>query len=130
MAHATLSCIRAAHWWASVCAVPSVESRLAWSSRKRGTAELALVREIETAYEEPEEQPVEEGPRNEYRLAESDEPVVARATVLAVCGTCGARLFPRVELVGRKVRCPDCFQPVLVPRASGGAAREKAAAGR
>lgn len=34
---------------------------------------------------------------------------------LVVCPTCATRLFPRRDLVGRRVRCPDCRQPVRVP---------------
>ncbi len=30
------------------------------------------------------------------------------------CGVCGAVLHPRAELIGKRVRCPDCFKPVLV----------------
>ena len=57
----------------------------------------------------------EAGTANEYRLSDTDQPGEQPKTVLAVCKVCGARLFPKVELVGRRVRCPDCFQPVLVP---------------
>jgi DNA-directed RNA polymerase subunit RPC12/RpoP len=52
---------------------------------------------------------------HEYSLSETETPREQPQTVLAVCGVCGARLFPRVELVGKRVRCPDCFKPVRVP---------------
>ena len=51
---------------------------------------------------------------SEYRLSETDQPGEQPKTVLTTCGTCGARLYPRVELVGKRVKCPDCFKPVLV----------------
>jgi DNA-directed RNA polymerase subunit RPC12/RpoP len=51
----------------------------------------------------------------EYRVVEPgvttvDEP----ACFLLLCPTCGARMHPSVELVGKRVRCPDCERPVLV----------------
>lgn len=52
----------------------------------------------------------------EYDLSEGDRPRDQRPRVLAVCGTCGAKLYPRADLAGRRVRCPDCFKPVVVPR--------------
>ena len=55
-----------------------------------------------------------EGAGSEYRLSESDQPVERPPTVLVVCGVCGARLHPRSDLIGKHVRCPDCFKPVLV----------------
>jgi DNA-directed RNA polymerase subunit RPC12/RpoP len=51
----------------------------------------------------------------EYKLSETDQPIEQPQTVLATCGTCSARLHPRIELVGKRVRCPDCGRPVLVP---------------
>lgn len=36
--------------------------------------------------------------------------------VRVVCPTCRAVLHPRVERAGRRVRCPDCYSAVLVPR--------------
>jgi DNA-directed RNA polymerase subunit RPC12/RpoP len=56
------------------------------------------------------------GVASEYQLSGTDQPGEQPKTVLAVCGVCGARLFPKVELVGKRVRCPDCFKPVLVPK--------------
>ena len=51
----------------------------------------------------------------EYRVVEAgvatvDEP----ACFLLRCPICGARMHPKVELVGKRVRCPDCERPVLV----------------
>jgi DNA-directed RNA polymerase subunit M/transcription elongation factor TFIIS len=37
------------------------------------------------------------------------------ATFLVLCPLCSARLHPRVEHVGRKVKCPDCDRPFVVP---------------
>ncbi|HEY2838376.1 MAG TPA: hypothetical protein VGJ26_04465 [Pirellulales bacterium] len=52
----------------------------------------------------------------EYSLTEPDQPPVERPkTFLLNCPTCGTRMFPRVDLVGKRVRCPDCQKPVLVP---------------
>jgi DNA-directed RNA polymerase subunit RPC12/RpoP len=56
-----------------------------------------------------------EAAAHEYGLSEGDQPREQPQTVLVKCGTCGARLFPRIELVGQRVRCPECFKPVLVP---------------
>ena len=73
---------------------------------------------------------------HEYRLGGDEQPREQPKTVLAVCGVCGARLFPRVELIGKRVRCPDCFKPVLVqaaaPRsdAEGKARRGRISSGR
>ena len=50
----------------------------------------------------------------DYKLSETDQPVEQPQTVLVTCGTCSARLHPRIELVGKRVRCPDCGRPVLV----------------
>lgn len=36
--------------------------------------------------------------------------------VRVVCPKCRAVLHPRVERVGRRVRCPDCYSAVLVPQ--------------
>jgi len=55
-----------------------------------------------------------EGTSSEYRLSDDDRPVEQPKTVLVVCGLCGARLNPRADLIGKHVRCPDCFKPVLV----------------
>jgi len=51
----------------------------------------------------------------EYRVfdagvSEIDEP----ECFLLLCPTCGSRMHPKVELVGKRVRCPDCERPVLV----------------
>jgi DNA-directed RNA polymerase subunit RPC12/RpoP len=51
---------------------------------------------------------------NEYRLSEDDAPVEQPRLVKVRCGTCHALLYPRAELIGKHVRCPDCFKPVLV----------------
>ncbi|MBI2825313.1 MAG: hypothetical protein HYX69_11565 [Planctomycetia bacterium] len=51
----------------------------------------------------------------EYRLSETDQPVVPIETVAVTCPTCGTKLHPRVALVGKRVRCPDCRRPVTVP---------------
>ncbi len=52
----------------------------------------------------------------EYEISEGDRPRDNRPRVLAVCGICGAKLYPRADLAGKRVRCPDCFKPVVVPR--------------
>src|SRR5476649_2871365 len=44
----------------------------------------------------------------EYSLSDADRPVEQPKTFLVQCPTCGTRLFPRVDLVGKRVRCPDC----------------------
>jgi DNA-directed RNA polymerase subunit M/transcription elongation factor TFIIS len=51
---------------------------------------------------------------NEYRLSGDDQPVEQPQLVKVKCGTCHALLYPRAELIGKHVRCPDCFKPVLV----------------
>lgn len=68
---------------------------------------------------------VEEGPAatapapapkvGEYALSEPDHPVERPKTFLLSCPTCGTRMFPSVELVGKRVKCPDCHTPVRVP---------------
>jgi len=35
---------------------------------------------------------------------------------LFVCPTCNARLHPRRDMAGKKVRCPDCKEVLLVPQ--------------
>lgn len=51
---------------------------------------------------------------NEYRLSDDDQPVERPRLVKVKCGLCGALLYPRAELIGKHVRCPDCYRPVLV----------------
>jgi DNA-directed RNA polymerase subunit RPC12/RpoP len=68
---------------------------------------------------------VEEGPAErvapavaavgEYSLSDADRPVEQPKTFLVKCPTCGTRLFPNVNLVGKRVRCPDCKEPVKIP---------------
>lgn len=51
-------------------------------------------------------------------MSYNDDPRYVRVT----CPTCRAVLHPRVEKAGRRVRCPDCYSAVLVPRPAEAAA--------
>ncbi len=51
----------------------------------------------------------------EYRVADEGVTEIDQPDCfLLLCPTCGARLHPHIELVGKRVRCPDCERPVLV----------------
>jgi DNA-directed RNA polymerase subunit RPC12/RpoP len=51
----------------------------------------------------------------EYRVADEGVTTVDQPECFLLrCPTCGARLHPRLDLVGKRVRCPDCERPVLV----------------
>lgn len=55
-----------------------------------------------------------------YRLATQEQPVADESpkSITIVCKKCHARLDPVLKAEPRKVRCPDCHEPVEVPSLS------------
>jgi DNA-directed RNA polymerase subunit RPC12/RpoP len=51
------------------------------------------------------------------RLPPDGDGEMATAPISIQCSACGKNLRARAELVGKKVRCPHCGKPVLVPGA-------------
>jgi hypothetical protein len=51
-------------------------------------------------------------------VAEKDEqalPAAVSASVSIACSACGRKLKVRAELAGKKVKCPQCREALVVP---------------
>lgn len=51
----------------------------------------------------------------QYAVSDGGPPRPQPPTFLFLCPTCQARLHPRLDMVGRRVRCPDCGSVIRVP---------------
>ena len=62
-----------------------------------------------------------EPPARAAVAAEPAKPEPEAVTVSVTCSTCGKKLKARAELAGKRVKCPQCGQAVLVPSIQVGA---------
>ena len=95
-----------------IYAEPELEGRQTQCPDCHTQVRVRRSRKHEAAPRRPEDigqyQVLEDG--SQTRISEDDY-------FLLVCPQCNARLHPSRKLVGKRVRCPDCKEPVLVPAA-------------